>query len=305
MKGLLKRLNIYFKESHPLLKCTLIPVILFFQIYFFIILIEDVGMFRIGIPEIVGCFTLFTFLLSLRIADDFKDYKSDQLLFPDRPLPSGRVTKKDLAIVLAAVNVAAAALNVIFMNNLLYYAALMAYGALMSVWFFARSTIQKSLPLALLTHNPVGLIMNIYIISYTCIAYGLPVFTWNNLLLAFSLYWPTLMWEMARKVRAPEDETQYTTYSKLFGYKKVTWWILGIITMDLITSAVLMYELWAWGLFAVVAAYVWFVIECFRFLRQPKRFKLVSRIEIYEGITEVPVILIEIGLILARGLVWV
>ena len=34
----------------------------------------------------------------------------------------------------------------------------------------------------------------------------------------------------------------------------------------------------------------------------PKRFKLVSRIEIYEFITEVPVILVMAGVIMARGL---
>jgi len=33
------------------------------------------------------------------------------------------------------------------------------------------------------------------------------------------------------------------------------------------------------------------VAECAAFIRNPERFKLVSRIEIYEVITEVPVIL--------------
>ena len=34
----------------------------------------------------------------------------------------------------------------------------------MSKWFFQRSKIQPSLPLALITHNPVQLIVNTYII---------------------------------------------------------------------------------------------------------------------------------------------
>ena len=287
----------------PPLKCAVASAILLFEIYFFVILITDAGMFHVGIQEIVGCITVFTFLLSLRIADDFKDYKSDCVLFPDRPLPSGRVRKTDLATFLIIINAVTITLNVIFMNNLVYYAVLMIYGMLMSVWFFARMKIQKSLPLALITHNPIGFIINVYIISFTCIKYGLPIFTLNNMLIAFTLYWPSLIWEIARKTRPPKDETEYTTYSKLFGYKKVTGWILAIITFDLITSAKLMYELWSWGVIAVVAAYVWFVAECVRFMKNPERFKLVSRIEIYEAITEVPVILVEIALITARWLI--
>jgi len=298
----LRRLNIYLKEMLPPLKCAAVSAILFFEIYFLIILISDVEIFSVGIREIIGCVTVFTFLLSLRIADDFKDYKTDLALFPDRPLPSGRVKKTDLAVLLISVNAAAITLNVIYMNNLVYYAALMLYGALMSVWFFARSKIQKNLFLALITHNPVDFIVNIYIISFTCIKYGLPIFTFNNLLIAFTLYWPTLIWEISRKVRAPEDETEYTTYSKLYGYKKITWIILVIITFDVITSAKLMYELWSPGIIAVAAAYLWFVTEGVRFIKNPKRFKLVSRIEIYELITEVPVILIQIALI-ARWLI--
>ena len=293
-----KRLYVYLSEMLPPLKCAAVSVILFFEIYFMIILIADLGTFRIGIQELVGCATIFTFLLSLRIADDFKDYQTDLVLFPHIPLPSGRVKKSDLAALLIGINAIVITLNIIYMNNLVYYAALMLYGSLMSLWFFARAKIQKNLFLALVTHNPVDFIVNIYIISFTCIKYDLPIFTLTNLLIAFTLYWPTLIWEISRKTRAPEDETEYTTYSKLYGYKKITRIILVIITLDVITSARLMYELWTPGVIAVVAAYAWFVAECIRFIKNPKRFALVSRIEKYMFITEVPVVLIEIVLMI-------
>ena len=296
-RNVIRRLDTYLKEMLPPLKCAVASGILFFEIYFMIILIAKTGMLSIGIQEAIGCVTVFTFLLSLRIADDFKDYKTDLALFPDRPLPSGRVKKKDLTVLLISANTVAITLNVIYMNNLIYYAVLMLYGSLMSIWFFARSKIQKNPLLALITHNPVDLMVNIYIISFTCIKYNLPIFTFINLLIAFTLYWPTLIWEISRKTRAPEDETEYTTYSKLYGYKKVTMIILIIITFDVITSAKLMYELWRPGIIAVVAAYAWFVAQGILFIKDPKRFKLVSRIEIYEFITEVPVILIEMALI--------
>ena len=292
-----RRLNIYSKEMFPLSKCAAVSLVLFFEIYFLIILIANLGMFSIGIQEIIGCVTIFTFLFSLRIADDFKDYETDLVLFPDRPLPSGRVKKSDLTILLISANAVVLTLNIVYMNNFIYYAVLMLYGGLMSIWFFARSKIQSNLFLALLTHNPVDFIVNIYIISFTCIKYSLPILTLNNLLIAFTLYWPTLIWEISRKTYAPEDETEYTTYSKLYGYKKITSVVLVIITFDVITSAKLMYELWSPGIIAVIAAYAWFIVEGLRFIKDPKRFKLVSRIEIYEFITEVPIILIEMALV--------
>ena len=87
-KGILKRWNIYFKEMYPLLSRLFVGFLLFFEIYFLVILTNGHFEFNIGISEFVGAITIFSFLLLLRIADDFKDYKTDLKLFPDRPLPS-------------------------------------------------------------------------------------------------------------------------------------------------------------------------------------------------------------------------
>ena len=54
----------------------------------------------------------------LRIADDFKDYELDKRLFAYRPLPSGKVTKKDLAIICTIVQIIALVLNLIFMPKI-------------------------------------------------------------------------------------------------------------------------------------------------------------------------------------------
>ncbi len=295
-----KRLCLYLKEMHPPVKAAAVSAVLFFEVYFLVILIAGVSGFNIGSEEITGAATVFVFLLSLRIADDFKDYKTDMELFPERPLPSGRVKKSDLLALLITANVISVSLNIIFMNNLIYYAVLMVYGVLMSVWFFARSKIQKNLPLALVTHNPVQIIVNIYIISFACIKYGLPVFSFDTVLIAFTLYWPGLLWEISRKTRAPEDETKYTTYSKLFGVKKVTGFILIIMFLDVLTSGLLMWKLWSPGVVMVAGAYLWLLYSCVKFIENPKKYSLVSRVEIYEFITEVPVVVISAVIILTR-----
>ena len=254
---MLKRIFIYLNEMHPPVKAALVSIVLFFEIYFLVVITAGMRNVRIGTAEASGCVSVFVFLLSLRVADDFKDYGHDKRLFPYRPLPSGRVKRSDLIVLLVVTNVIALALNIIFMNNLWFYAILIAYGALMSVWFFARAKIQKSLPLALITHNPVQLMLNGYIITFTCTKYSLLMLTFNTALIAFTLYWPGLMWEISRKTRAPKDETEYVTYSQLFGFKKVTRFILIVMFFDVITSGMLMYQLWKPGVAAVAAAYFW------------------------------------------------
>ena len=165
---MLKRIGIYLKEMYPVIPRLILGVIIFSEIYFIILLNNGITNFNIGISELVGSFTVFSFLLSLRIADDFKDYELDCKLFKERPLPSGRVKKKDLVIFITLLIIVTVVLNILFMNNFIYFCVLYVYGILMSVWFFQKSKIQKSLPLALITHNPVQIILNIYIISFTC-----------------------------------------------------------------------------------------------------------------------------------------
>ena len=212
---MLKRLNIYFKEMYPIIPRLLLGALVFSEIYFIILLNSGVTEFKIGIQECICAFTVFSFLCWLRIADDFKDYETDCKLFPDRPLPSGRVKKKDLKIFVSVLITVTVLLNAIFMNNFFFFFILYTYGTLMALWFFQKHKIQKSLPMALITHNPVQMILNIYIISFTVIKYKIPAFTLQNVMAALTLYFPALIWEVTRKIRAPEDETEYVTYSKL------------------------------------------------------------------------------------------
>ena len=289
---MLKRLHIYFREMYPILPRLLLGLIAFLEIYFILLLNYGVTSFDIGIQELVGSFTIFAFLMFLRIADDFKDYETDMLLFPERPLPSGRVKKSDLAAALAVVLTATAVLNILFMNNLPFFAFLMLYGFLMSMWFFKKSKIQKSLPLALITHNPVQMIMNIYIISFACIKYGLAPFTLTSVLVALTLYFPALIWEVSRKIRAPEEETDYTTYSKLFGYKKSTRFVLILTLVDIVTNLLLVYRLNMIGFAVLVLNVVWMTVDFVLFMKNPSRFKLVSKVERYTYITEGTMVLI-------------
>ena len=66
--------------------------------------------------------------------------------------------RRTLAIALSFIVAVSVLLNVFFMNNIGWFLFLYIYGTLMSFWFFKRDKIQNSLPLALVTHNPVMMI---------------------------------------------------------------------------------------------------------------------------------------------------
>ncbi len=226
----LKRLHEYNKDRYPYLSRLAVGAIMWFELYFIVILNQGVTWDTIrpvlGFREAIGAFTLFCFLWWLRIADDLKDEETDKVLFPDRALPTGRISRKELQWFCVPLIAIPLILNLIFMPNRWFCVFLYTYGSLMAVWFFQKHKIQPSLPMALFTHNPVQIVMNLYTLSYVVMVYGIKWVSLTNFLAIFTLYFPALIWEVSRKIRAPKDETDYVTYSKLFGYKRATNFVL-------------------------------------------------------------------------------
>ncbi len=286
MIAALKRLHIYFREMYPIIPRLLLGAIVFLEIYFIVILNNGVTEFDLGIQEVVCGFTVFSFLCWLRIADDFKDYELDCRLFKERPLPSGRVTKKDLKVFVSILITFTVIINFIFMNNFTFCVILYTYGSLMAIWFFQKHKIQPSLPLALLTHNPVQIVMNIYIISFAIIKYDLPIFTLTNVLAVMTLYFPALIWEISRKIRAPKDETEYTTYSKLFGVKKTVNFIMLLTWLDIMTNFILVWNLNKISVLVLFGLVSWMTWKFTGFKKDPTKYKIVSRVETYTYLQE-------------------
>ena len=283
---MLKRIHIYMKERYPLIPRLILGLIVFLEIHFIILLNEGVTKFNIGIQEFVGAYTVFAFLLWLRIADDLKDFETDKVLFPDRPLARGDVYKKDVVIVCVIVEAIAVVLNVLFMNNILFFCILYFYGYLMSKWFFQKAKIQPSLPLALVTHNPVQMFVNLYIISFTVIKYDLRAVTLTTCMTLWTLYFPALIWEVSRKIRAPKDENDYTTYSKLFGYKKATRFVMILTIVDIITNFILVFRLNKISILVLFLLVSWMTWKFIQYMKDPERFVIVDKVERYTYLQE-------------------
>ena len=288
---MLKRLYIYYKERYPIFLRMLLGVIVFCEIYFIVLLNLGVTKFNLGIQEFVGGYTIFAFLLWLRVADDLKDFETDKKLFPDRPLPSGRVYKKDIVISCIVVQAIAFILNILFMNNIIYFLVLYGYGYLMSKWFFQRAKIQPSLPLALITHNPVQMIVNLYIISFTVIKYNLDYFNITTICTLFTLYFPALIWEVSRKIKNPKKENDYTTYSKLFGYKRATRFVLILTIMDIITNFILVWNLSKLSVLVLFLLVSWMTYKFIDFMMDPTRYEIVEKVERYTYLQETTMLL--------------
>ena len=278
---MLKRLYIYYKERYPLLLRFLLGLIVFGEIYFIVLLNQGITKFSIGIQELIGGYTVFAFLLWLRVADDLKDHETDKKLFPDRPLASGRTEIKDVIISCFIFETIAVILNYLFMPNFIFFIVLYIYGYLMSKWFFQRKKIQPSLPLALITHNPVQMIINLYIISFTVIKYNLDFINLTTIMTLFTLYFPALIWEVSRKIKNPKEENDYTTYSKLFGYKKATIFVLILTIMDIFTNFVLVWNLSKISIVVLLILVSWMTYKFIEFIGDPSRYKIVDKVERY------------------------
>ena len=276
---------------YPIIPRLLLGVMVFFEIYFIVLCNNSITNFNIGISEIVCGFTVFSFLCWLRIADDFKDYELDCRLFKERPLPSGRVKKKDLAIFISILIAFTLIINFIFMPNFIFCIILYTYGSLMAVWFFQKHKIAKSLPLALVTHNPVQIFINCYIISFTLIKYDIQPFDLTNILTCFTLYFPALIWEISRKIKAPQDENDYTTYSKLFGYKKSVNFIFIVTWIDIITNFILVWNLNKISILVLLCLVLWISWKFIEFKKDPTKYRIVKKVETYTYLQESTMIL--------------
>ena len=153
------------------------------------------------------------------------------------------------------------------------------------------------MPLALVTHNPVQMVLNLYIISFCCIKYELQPFTLTSFLVLMTLYFPALIWEIARKIKAPQDENDYVTYSKLFGHEKAIKFILILTLVDILTNVVLVFNLNIISIFALLINADWMTWMFIKFIKEPTKFKIKDKVELYTFIQESIMLITILGYI--------
>jgi hypothetical protein len=166
-------------------------------------------------------------MLVLRLYDDLKDAEHDRRLaaegdrrYTERPLVTGEVREDDLRVGVVAVWLVLAALHLflgLWVLSLYVLSFLLIW--LSSRWFFWPA-VAKNLLLALITHLPVYLVaFDLYMaaVYQQDVGWALPPRALSYLV---GLWLSWAVWETARKVRLPEEETGFQTYSKMLGWRR-------------------------------------------------------------------------------------
>ena len=264
---MLKRWFIYCKEMFNLWFSASLSVLAFFEIYFLLLLNYEVVDFSIGIQEVVGCLTIFSFLFLLRIVDDFKDYKTDLKEHPERPLPSGRVTKRDLIILLILILFVMLILNLLYMNNIIFLFAVLLYGAFMSIWYCYSKVLKKNFIFMMFTHTPYLLLMNVYVISFTFIKYGLENITYITILLSFTIYFIGFLRGVSREIEIAKNKVGKFNNSEIKKYKKYAIFVGVLAIFNTMLYIILLWNINIVSILFLIINLIYFLAKIYYFLK--------------------------------------
>jgi len=218
----------------------------FYAVYFSLQALAGDDSVHITRSSMVGALSIVLFSLLMRIYDEMKDAEADIRLgragdprYKDRPIVTGAVTLEDLVVLRWLTTGLLIIINVLLGGwSLIGFVVLFLVTWLSFKWFF-WPLISRHLLLAFLTHNPISLFFGGYIVAVYAGDYGInSVDVWALALML--VFWAPLgAWETSRKIRAPGDETDYQTYSKVFGWKLAPFVPIAFIILAT-TSAILL-----------------------------------------------------------------
>jgi 4-hydroxybenzoate polyprenyltransferase len=167
-------------------------------------------------------------------------------------------------------------INLLFIDSTnvhLTFGAVLIFTILARFWFFAEKWIKPSLPLALLTHNPVAYLHQLYLLSFFTLSFDV-VFGREGFLLV-SVGFLATAWEISRKIRGTEQEDAYTTYSKVWGPRVPPLLVCALLSASFLTTGYLigrqgspwMILLWIIPLAALLRLY----FQSFQFLKDSRK----------------------------------
>jgi len=221
----LQRTALFFKERFPLFPHFLLAFFTFVSLYTSAQVIAGSTAVTISLLVIPGTLTFFLMLMLMRVYDELKDVETDLRLgnagdprYKDRPIVTGALKVSDLTSLRWGITAAVIAVNLLlgWPHPLFEFVLLFSFMLLSYHWFFYPA-MKDNLLIALATHNPIALFFAFYVIGvYFADNQGAPfqpTFIW----IMVGSWAFIACWEISRKIRLPEDETDYETYSKAFG----------------------------------------------------------------------------------------
>lgn len=307
------RLAEYIGEMFPVAVHVPFGFATFFATYFSLQALAGEPTLAVSVRAIVGATTIVLFMLLLRVYDELKDVESDTRLgragdprYKDRAIVTGRVRVEDIEFLRWAVTVVLFALNVALFTWVTFGAFLFAFFFtwLSFKWYFYPA-ISKNLLLAFATHSPLTLVLLTYVVALFAVDATMLPPAEDVVLLVIATWFPIAGWETSRKLRAPEDETDYQTYSKMLGVRRAAAlpvFFVGSSAFALIRVAL---SMGVSPLFACLVLAVALVVvgACVRFARAPsaRTAKVQPFTEAYSLVTTLGLV---VALVLAHGVTW-
>lgn len=276
MSGFFSRMLQYLGEMFPLPRHMLLSVLIYLSVACFATGLIDSTVSLFSLHTAIGVASVFGLFLMLRLMDELKDFDLDAKLFPDRPICSGMVRAADIRIGLGFVTAILLSVN-LFAGSAFWSALVLVGFAYLMFWhFFARDALRASLPLTLVTHQPIMPLLLLHCLTLVADEQQRPWDAWDWRWLApygVLLWMPFLGWEISRKIRAPENETEYVTYSRLLGPRAAICVALIVQMIPLLIAVYLYVALRPSGLYLPAMAAVYFVYlgPCLRFLVDVQR----------------------------------
>lgn len=232
--GFLKRLRVYLAAMYPVPPRLLSAVLIYLSSAAILSQIHGIRPQRFSVFTLLGIWSVFAVMLMLRLMDELKDQEVDRQHFSDRPLPAGHVLATDIRWALAAVMLLLLAPHWIAGKAFWTMVVVLGYALLMFRFFFIPRHLRRNLPLTLATHNPVVPIVLFHLVTLFACSQQMPLqkLDWLLTLLFIAMYWALfLSWEVARKIRVPQEETAYITYSQVLGCRPAVVFLVGLQTL--------------------------------------------------------------------------
>ena len=214
---------------------------------------------------VVAFCCVFLFFLQLRFLDEFKDYETDCLHRPERPVPRGLVSLKQIGWVFV-ITVLIQGVLVFSLSPFLFILllAVWCYMALMTVEFFVADWLKPRLLTYMWTHMLIMPVIDFFVTG--CDWLRSPRFPPAGLLVFLLVsFFNGLLVELGRKIWAPEQERpNVDSYSSYCGLEKALlifrWVMLAAYVCILIVGfqvgffvsvVLVMTLLLLWGFFVV------------------------------------------------------
>lgn len=251
----------------------------------------------------IGIGSIFTVGLMVRMMDELKDEVIDRQMFPHRPLPSGRVLESDLGFSIAMVMALYLVANSLTGTPFWFALAVQGLVLLQYRYFFVRDLLESSLSLTLVASSPLFPMLLISAAVMAAAGIGVP---WNRLdavaiALVVSMFSAMfLATEIARKIRTPQEETAYDTYSKIWGVKAAVL-VAAVAQTWALAIGVYLYRRWSLSWLFLCFLLIGYAMVCYGYAvflirRTPRSARLKGYAQAY-----VLMVLAALGLELGLG----